>query len=128
MDQHYEYFSDDEEDDSDKEQLKKIKKLKLEDFLNFQKTRKILEVEHLDNYFENCEKDIEKYYSKVKKHCKGQMSSALKFDVSSKGKGMITGLVYKYIDKNYNLEIFYENPELVGGLIAKLEENKNKKF
>ena len=56
------------------------------------------------------------------------MSSALKFDQSSKGIGKITGLIYKYIDKKYNLEFFYENPELVGGLMAKLEENKNKKF
>ena len=85
-------------------------------------------MDHLDNYFENCEKDIKKYYSKVKKHCKGQMSSALKFDQSSKGIGQITGLIYKYIDKKYNLEIFYENPEFASGLLAKLQENKNKKF
>jgi len=128
MDQHYEFFSDDEEDENDKEQIKKIKKLKLEDFLKFKKTRKILEIEHLDNFFDNCEKDVNKLYLKIKNCCKQQMSSALRFDVSSKGMGMISGLVYKYIDKNYNLEIFYENPELVGNLIAKLEENKNKKF
>ena len=56
------------------------------------------------------------------------MSSALRFDISSKGIGKITGLVYKYIDKDYNLEIFYEKPELASSLLAKLEENKNKKF
>ena len=128
MDQHYEVFTDDEEENEELAKIQKIKKIKLEDFLNFPKTRIILEREHLDNYFENCEKDIEKYYSKVKTHCKGQMSSALRFDVSSKGIGMITGLVYKYIDKNYNLEIFYENPEFANSLLAKLQENKNKKF
>ncbi|ANS04165.1 hypothetical protein [uncultured Mediterranean phage] len=56
------------------------------------------------------------------------MSSTLKFDQSSKGIGKITGLIYKYIDKKYNLEIFYENPEFAGSLLAKLQENKNKKF
>ena len=128
MDQHYEVFTDDEEENNELEKIDKIKKIKLEDFLAFPKTRKILEVQNLDNFFENCEKDIKKYYSKVKKHCKEQMSSALKFDISSKGIGEITGLVYKYIDKDYNLEIFYEKPELASSLLAKLEENKNKKF
>tara|TARA_B100000029_G_C17235890_1_gene837166 strand:- start:187 stop:573 length:387 start_codon:yes stop_codon:yes gene_type:complete len=128
MDQHYEVFTDDEEENNELEKIDKIKKIKLEDFLAFPKTRKILEVQNLDNFFENCEKDIKKYYSKVKKHCKEQMSSALKFDISSKGIGEITGLVYKYIDKDYNLEIFYENPELASSLLAKLEENKNRKF
>ena len=128
MDQHYEVFTDDEEENNELEKIDKIKKIKLEDFLAFPKTRKILEVQNLDNFFENCEKDIKKYYSKVKKHCKEQMSSALRFDISSKGIGKITGLVYKYIDKDYNLEIFYEKPELASSLLAKLEENKNKKF
>ena len=124
-------YESDESYNSDEETFKKvekIKKLKLEEFLNFPKTRKILEIEHLDNYFDNCEKDIIKLYSKIKKHCKEQMSSALKYDNSSKGIGMITGLVYKYIDKKYNLEIFEKNPELASSLIAKLEENKNKKI
>ena len=128
MDQHYEVFTDDEEENEELAKIKKIKKIKLEEFLNFPKTRRILEGDHLDNYFENCEKDIKKYYSKVKKHCKEQMSSALKFDQSSKGIGQITGLIYKYIDKKYDLEIFEKNPELASSLIAKLEENKNKKF
>ena len=128
MDQHYEVFTDDEEENNELEKIDKIKKIKLEDFLAFPKTRKILEVQNLDNFFENCEKDIKKYYSKVKKHCKEQMSSALRFDISSKGIGKITGLVYKYIDKDYNLEIFYENPELASSLLAKLQENKNRKF
>ena len=128
MDQHYEVFTDDEEENNELEKIDKINKIKLEDFLAFPKTRKILEVQNLDNFFENCEKDIKKYYSKVKKHCKEQMSSALKFDISSKGIGEITGLVYKYIDKDYNLEIFYENPELASSLLAKLQENKNRKF
>ena len=128
MDQHYEVFTDDEEENNELEKIDKIKKIKLEDFLAFPKTRKILEIQNLDNFFENCEKDIKKYYSKVKKHCKEQMSSALKFDISSKGIGEITGLVYKYIDKDYNLEIFYENPELASSLLAKLQENKNRKF
>jgi hypothetical protein len=125
------YESDDESYNSEEETFKKIekiKKIKLEEFLNFPKTRKILEIEHLDNYFDNCEKDIIKLYSKIKKHCKEQMSSALKYDNSSKGIGMITGLVYKYIDKKYDLEIFEKNPELASSLIAKLEENKNKKI
>jgi len=127
-----EYESDDISYDSEEEEtikkINKIKKLKLEDFLNFPKTRRILEIEHLENYFENCEKDIIKLYSKIKKHCKEQMSSALKYDNSNRGIGMITGLTYKYIDKKYNLEIFEIKPELAGGLITKLEENKNKKI
>ena len=124
-------YESDESYNSEEETLKKvekIKKIKLEEFLNFPKTRKILEVEHLDNYFDNCEKDIIKLYSNIKKHCKEQMSSALRYDNSSKGIGMITGLVYKYIDKKYDLEIFEKNPELASSLIAKLEENKNKKI
>ena len=128
MDQHYEVFTDDEEESEEQEKIKKIKKIKLEEFLNFPKTRKILEIEHLDNYFLNCEKNIQKYYSKVKAHCTQQMSSALKFDQSSKGIGKITGLVYKYIDKDYNLDIFYENPEFASTLLTKIQENKNKKI
>ena len=62
------YESDDESYNSEEETFKKIekiKKIKLEEFLNFPKTRKILEIEHLDNYFDNCEKDIIKLYKQI---------------------------------------------------------------
>ena len=107
MDQHYEIATDDEEENEEQAKINKIKKIKLEEFLNFRKTRKILEVEHLDNFFDNCEKNICKYYSKVKKHCKEQMSSALKFDQSSKGIGKITGLIYKYIDNIFCYHLIF---------------------
>ncbi len=53
MDQHYEVFTDEEEENDEQEKINKIKKIKLEEFLAFPKTRNILEVENLDNFFEN---------------------------------------------------------------------------
>ena len=124
MDQHYESSSDDDGE----EIINKIKKIKVEEFLHFKETREILEINHLDTFFENCEKDINKLYDKIKECCDQQMSSALRFDIPGKGKGKIAGLVYKYINKEYNLEFFEEYPELTTNLIAKLEEKNNKKF
>ena len=126
MDQH-EYFSEPDSIDSDEERLEKIKKFTLGDYLRCAKTRKILEDQHLEKFLETAEKDIIELYGEIKQHCKETMSSALKFDETNRGTALIAGLTYKYIYKEYDLEIFNQSPELARPLIAEEEKKKNKR-
>ena len=60
-------------------------------------------------------------------HCKQTMASALKFNRNNEISGMIVGIVYKYIQKKYNLKIFEERPELANSLLRKYEEKKSRR-
>jgi len=121
------YESDNDSIDSDEEKLVKLEKLfKLKDYINNPKTRVFLENDHNEKFSTTAEKDIRKLYSKIKRYCQGKQSSVLRFDNSSKGIGQIVGITYKYLIKNYSLQIFEENPELAQPLIREYEDKKNK--
>ena len=121
-------YSDDNSISSTEEKFGKYKKkFVLSDYLNCISTRRILEKEHLEQYFETAEKDINKLYYKVKQYCKERGTSVLRFDNDDKAKAAISGIIYKYIHKDYDITIFEKYPELAAPLIAKYIEKKNKR-
>ena len=81
--------------------------------------------QHLQTFFDTVELDILKYYEKVYNYCKQNYSTTLRFDRRGIGSGKIVGLIYKYIEKEYNLEEIEEYPQLMEILIA-YKKNKEK--
>jgi len=129
MDHFEENISDAESIDSSDEKIEKIKKtFKIDDFLKCAATKKILVWHHLEKFSTKTEPELKVLYQNIKLHCDQQMSSALRFDKTSRGMGMVIGLVYKFIKKEYDLEIFENKPELANPLIAEYEKKNNKKI
>ena len=122
----YNDYSDGDSVSSTEDKVEKIEKLFTEkDFLNCKRTKHILEIEHLNNYFSNVEPNINMLYDQKRAKCQGHGASILRFDKGDKIKGLIAGLVYKHIHKKYDLEIFKTNPELANPLIQKYNKKKN---
>ena len=116
--------SDTESVDSIDIKLDKLTKIKYSDFIEHKSTRNFLIDNHLQTFFQTAEKEIKNYYLKVRDYCRNNQASVLNLDTSTTGLGQICGLVYKHIEKEYNLDIFNEYPNQVDGLIAKLEKKK----
>ena len=99
---------------------RKVKILKeeyeMEDYLNNEETRSILTFEHYSKYVGKVGIIIEKY---VRDYVRDNET----IGYLDKGGDMLIGeimeMVYRYIDKEYDLEIFYECPELASSLIFK---------
>jgi hypothetical protein len=122
----YNNVSDDESVSSAEEIYNDFKnKFTIKDYLNCKSTKNALEKEHLEHFFETAEKDINALYLKIHKYCEINNTSILRFDPNYSCKALIAGLVYKHIQKKYNLNIFENNPELIQPLIAKYKEKKN---
>ena len=96
----------------------------LRDFLNNSTTRKILE----DNQCENIEKNvipkIKKIYDIFKEQNKD--TRILHRDTRSIFFNELIVIINRHITNKYNLEIFYENPDLADDLLNQYVNNINK--
>ena len=117
---------EDDEDDKYNIKVEFLKKnFKLDDYLQCYTTKKILENEHYLKYTYNCENEILEFHENEAKMCNDVLSTILYYD-SNNGKysGMLTKLVYSYIEPEYNLDIFFDNPELADTMLEDLELRK----
>ena len=102
---------------------KKVKTLKeeydLDDYLNYKETRDILTFEHYNRYVKKVGEKIEKYVSKyiMDNMCDGYLDKG-----GDKLVGYIMNMVYERIEKEYDLNIFYNCPELATGLVMKRDK------
>ncbi len=99
---------------------RKVKILKeeyeMDDYLNNEETMSIMTFEHYNKYVDNVGMLIEKY---VKDYVKDNMIMGYLDNGGEKLVGEIMEMVYRYINKEYDLWIFYECPELATSLILK---------
>ena len=113
-------------DDSEYEIDEKIYKFTLKDYLKFPYTRNALIYHHHQKFLETCEPKLKKQMDNIYDYCQNQqMASVLRLDLSKRGVGHIIGMIYKYIKKDYDLEIFEKRPELIQPLIAAKQKEKN---
>lgn len=99
---------------------RKVKILKeeyeMEDYLNNEETRSILTFEHYNKYVDKVGIIIERY---VRDYVRDNAMIGYLDKGGDKLIGEIMEMIYRYIDKEYDLEIFYECPELASSLIFK---------
>lgn len=90
------------------------------DFLACDKTRAILEEEHMSSFELNCVPNIDDLYNYYRENMQGLCATPLYYDVHNEFTSHLKAIVYKNIVKKYDLNIFYNNPNLAKPLIAKL--------
>ena len=95
---------------------------KLSDFLKEHTTREILEENHNTLFETHVEPKIKKIYE-TKKQETIENTRLLHRDNRGLFLSDLLELIYKHIDKKYDLEIFYDNPELAKCLVAKYKNN-----
>ena len=114
----------------------KIKMLKNsfteKDFLSCDKTSQILIEEHISEFELNCVPNINTLYAYYRDNMQGLCATPLYYDIHNEFNHMLHRIVYNHINKKYNLDIFYNNPDLANPLIAKvnavLETTKKSKI
>lgn len=102
---------------------KKIEMLKEKfaekDFLLCDKTRVILEEEHIEEFEKKCVPNIDNVYNYHHNTMHGLCATPLYYDIHNEFSAKLHGIVYNNIIKKYNLQTFYDNPDLANPLIAK---------
>jgi hypothetical protein len=110
--------------DSDSEEVTLLKeRFTMADFLMCPGTRQILEEERHQKFGDTLYHDIEEFYEAVCRDCGGGVASALYYD--QEGTRFCTDLiwlVYQYLVPKYDLQIFYDHPNLAKPLSEGYEE------
>ncbi len=94
----------------------------LHDFLEYGKTREILERNRRWQYEKKLEKDIEFFYKGEIDYNKTDLSSMFANEDNYKNLGFFQYLVYSQLKPKYDLEIFYLNPEYAREMVESIEE------
>jgi len=118
--------SSEEEEDEYENFIKTLKtEYTFKHFWDYLPTQKILKNEYLQGFMDSAGKDIKTFYSIEREFCKRHQASIFAFRDNSNG-GNLEGLIYKHIHKDYNLEIFYKNPDWARSCVSYYLENKPK--
>lgn len=98
---------------------------KLSDFLTEPTTRQILEDNHNELFEKHIEPKIEELYNYIKSHISDK-TRLLHRDNRGIFLSKLLNIIYYSVNKNYDLEIFYNNPELASNLVANYKNNIKK--
>ena len=96
----------------------------LDDFLKCNATKKILQEEHCYNFDKYMEPKILHFYNIMKNESFIDNSNLFKKDKGGDAEGELITIIYNNLKKKYDLNIFYNNPELASPLIEMEKENK----
>ena len=100
-----------EYDEEEFDPVKYLKSLDLETFLDCDETRTILMQEHFWKYEKELYYRLSDLYEKINNMFQDR-DIIFGNDLEADHGGVLTGIVYDNIIKNYNLELFYDNPKL----------------
>lgn len=99
----------------------------LEDFLNCDFTKKILQENWYNKFTYKIESQIESFYEHERKYFREDLSTLFYYDTTGSFAGYLTAIMFEHITPEYDLDVFYENPALAKPLIEKMENSKHEK-
>jgi hypothetical protein len=118
------YFHEDEKNENEEDNIKTEDLFDIDDIMNNKQTKDILMNEHYFNYLHDVDDDIQSTYIYFKNAnmCNHFLNND-EFDLDGL---FFISLIYKYIRKDYKLDIFYNNLELVEPLFKEEKEEVKK--
>ena len=118
----------DEDYDSEAEVLERIKHLEenytLEDFLDFPKTREVLEQHFIWNFEKDCDDRLDSFYESEVEFCQSDFSTLFINEREFDHKGDFRGIIFKHIKPKYDLDLVYYDDALCKSFEDFHEENK----
>jgi hypothetical protein len=103
---------------------KLMENFNVSDYLKDPETGAILRSRHLWNFCDHCEPKIIDFYRGEVARTAASYGTVLARDRAGVHAGTLAGLLYKYIEPQYDLEIFYNNPELAQSLLDNYQKAK----
>jgi len=108
------------------DEVEELKNMEPETFLNHPETAEILNTICYDNFEKKMKHKIEYFYADVLNDCSNEYFNILEKDKHNttidNASFELFLIVYKFISKEHDLHIFYENPELASCLFKEKEE------
>ena len=99
----------------------------LTDFLNCDKTREILEQNWFFEFTRKYAPQIEKFYENERKYFRESNATLFYYDTCGSFVSHLTTMLFSHVEPKYDLEFFYNNPNLAKPLIEKMENIKHEK-
>lgn len=99
----------------------------LTDFLNCDKTRVILEQNWFFEFTRKYAPQIEEFYENERKYFRESNATLFYYDTCGSFVSHLTTMLFNHIEPEYDLEFFYNNPNLAKPLIEKMENIKHEK-
>lgn len=119
----------DENSETDSEQAPVIflkENFTLKDYIKHPETKAILDQMHIWGFTKKCEKEIIDYYRNSTRRAAASDATIFAYDYGGHHAGTLAGLIYKYIEREYDLSIFYDYPHLAQPLIEDHESIKQR--
>jgi len=109
------------------DEIDKIKTIELNEFLSHDETASILYKNCFDKFQNKMLQKIEYFYSDVLNDCQMECLNVLEKDKYNSQMDNASYelflIIYKHISKNYDLTIFYDDPQLANCLFKEKEED-----
>jgi len=110
-------------------QINNLKKnFTFDDFWDYLPTRTILKNEFRQQFQDTIGKQIALFYETERGEAHRTLSNIFAFDTDGTKGGWLEAIVYNHIRKDYDLGIFYKNPEWAKGFVQWHLENSKKKM
>ena len=125
---HQELDTDEEDCLIEEEIVNDLKtKFTFDDFWNYLPTRAILKNEFEQQFQDTVGKQAALLYATERGEASRTLSNIFAFDVDGTKGGYLESILYNHIRKDYDLEIFYKNPEWAKGFVKWHLDNPKKK-
>ena len=102
-------------------------KFTLNDFLNFQETRDILELQRRQKFDMICSPLLEDFYISEVDYWSNSISPLFINENNHRNLGCFIETIYSVIKPEYDLTIFYDNPYLARNMVETYEERKKQR-
>jgi len=117
----------DEEDALEEERLVSyLKKMTFKHFWDYKSTREILKNNFVQTYKDVAGAEIMEFYNSERYECRRRQMNLFSFKDNSNG-GMLESLIFNHLDKNYDITLFYDNPDLARSCISYYKDHQPKK-
>lgn len=118
-----------EEEEIDDEMSEILKQnYKLEHFLECEVTRNILEQDSWDTFEYNCLDVIDEFYQNEREEFRDALSTLFYYDICGDFVCHLKEIIMNNVTLNYDLEIFYDNPNLAKPLLDNYNEIQKEKL
>ena len=119
----------DEEDFLNHENQKKYLKdnFTFKDFWEYKPTRTMIKNEFIQKFDDTCGDKVTQFYNDEKRFWNKRFASIFALDSYGTRAGILRGIIFNHIKKDYSIDFLNENPEWAQGFVQYKFENANKK-
>lgn len=89
----------------------------LEDFLEFDKTREILQQNFMWKFDNECETLLENFYKAEVDYCNSDLSTLFINEKDYENRGFFEAIVFNHVKPKYDLDLLYENPHFCSSFL-----------